>query len=162
VAADQLQQLRDIHLPEAPGWWPPAPGWWLLAAAGLAALVWLGLRLHARRRRSAPLRFGRAAYAAIYRRYQSGELGYRDYLDETDELIKRVLIHGLGDQPARRASGDAWLALVNACILSCRECALECSEHDHVCCQSCAEACRNCEQALQQLVAVSVAHDLAE
>ena len=23
--------LRDIHLPQPPGWWPPAPGWWLLA-----------------------------------------------------------------------------------------------------------------------------------
>ena len=23
--------LRDIHLPEAIGWWPPAIGWWLLA-----------------------------------------------------------------------------------------------------------------------------------
>jgi hypothetical protein len=24
--------LRDIQLPDAPGWWPPAPGWWLLLA----------------------------------------------------------------------------------------------------------------------------------
>ncbi|MEQ1543931.1 DUF4381 domain-containing protein [Methyloglobulus sp.] len=23
--------LRDIHLPEAIGWWPPAIGWWILA-----------------------------------------------------------------------------------------------------------------------------------
>jgi len=110
MAADQLQQLRDIHLPAPPGWWPPAPGWWLLAAVVLGVLAWAILRLRDRRRRAAPLRFGRAAYAELYRRYQNGELDYREYLDETDELIKRVLIHGLGDRSARRAAGAAWLA----------------------------------------------------
>ena len=24
-------QLRGLHLPTEPGWWPPAPGWWILA-----------------------------------------------------------------------------------------------------------------------------------
>ncbi len=32
--------LRDIHLPDAIGWWPPAPGWWLLAALITAVVVW--------------------------------------------------------------------------------------------------------------------------
>ncbi len=109
VVADELQQLRDIHLPEAPGWWPPAPGWWLLALLVAAAVVWAVLRLRDRRRRTLPLRYARAAYAAVYRQYRSGEMGYREYLNETDELIKRALIHGLGDHAARRASGEAWL-----------------------------------------------------
>jgi hypothetical protein len=34
--------LRDIHLPDAVGWWPPALGWWLLAA-----LVLVGAALYA-------------------------------------------------------------------------------------------------------------------
>ena len=38
-APDPLQ-LRDIHLPADPGWWPPAPGWWLLAAVLVALLAW--------------------------------------------------------------------------------------------------------------------------
>lgn len=40
--------LKDIHLPTDPSWWPPAPGWWLLSVIILllaAVAVW---RLHKR------------------------------------------------------------------------------------------------------------------
>jgi hypothetical protein len=40
--------LRDIHLPEAIGWWPPAPGWWLLLGCFILLLgaiyAWLRWR----------------------------------------------------------------------------------------------------------------------
>lgn len=40
----QLEQLRDIRLPDAVSWWPLAPGWWMVLAlacfAIFAALVW--------------------------------------------------------------------------------------------------------------------------
>ncbi|HEX7036920.1 MAG TPA: DUF4381 family protein [Pseudomonadales bacterium] len=113
MAADQLQQLRDIHLPPAPGWWPPAPGWWLLAVLVLAALVWLGWRLSAAERRRRPIRRARRLYDDLYRRYRQGELGAREYLNECNALIKRALIHGLGEQEARRATGQAWLSLLD-------------------------------------------------
>jgi Domain of unknown function (DUF4381) len=54
--AGELPQLRDIHLPAEPGWWPPAPGWWLLALLVLALLLFgllrLRVRLRQRRRRA--------------------------------------------------------------------------------------------------------------
>jgi len=43
-----LDQLRDIHLPEAISWWPPAPGWWILALASCALLAWLLRSLYRR------------------------------------------------------------------------------------------------------------------
>ena len=43
-----LDQLRDIHLPDALQWWPPAPGWWLLALFNILAFVYLGRYLRAR------------------------------------------------------------------------------------------------------------------
>ena len=30
--------LRDLHLPEAIGWWPLAPGWWVVIALVAGAL----------------------------------------------------------------------------------------------------------------------------
>ncbi|MGZ8159106.1 MAG: DUF4381 domain-containing protein [Methylobacter sp.] len=43
-----LLDLKDIHEPEAIGWWPPAIGWWILAITIpllIISLVWLYKRL---------------------------------------------------------------------------------------------------------------------
>jgi len=50
-----LAQLRDVHLPEQPGWWPPAIGWWVLALVlttllAAALLFWRRWRANAWRR----------------------------------------------------------------------------------------------------------------
>ena len=46
--------LRDLHLPDAIGWWPLAPGWWgvlVILAVGLAYTTW---RLYRRWQFNAP------------------------------------------------------------------------------------------------------------
>ncbi len=43
-----LLDLKDIHEPEAIGWWPPAIGWWILAIAVpllIIFLIWVYKRL---------------------------------------------------------------------------------------------------------------------
>jgi hypothetical protein len=44
-AEQQTLQLRDIHLPASPEFWPPAPGWWIAALLVLMILIWSSLRL---------------------------------------------------------------------------------------------------------------------
>ena len=43
--ADQALQLKDIHLPNSPGFWPLAPGWWILLAILLFFIIWLTIKL---------------------------------------------------------------------------------------------------------------------
>jgi hypothetical protein len=113
MSPDRLQQLRDIHLPIAPGWWPPAPGWWAIGLIAAALLIWATWRLQQRRLQRRPLRETQRLYADVYRRHQAGELTHRAYLNASNELLKRLLIHGLKEQRARRASGEAWLRLLD-------------------------------------------------
>jgi hypothetical protein len=84
-----------------------------VALLALAAAAWLIWRSYVLQRRRRPLRHARRLYAEIYQRYQRGEIGTREYLQQSNELIKRVLIHGLGEHQARRATGRAWLELLD-------------------------------------------------
>ena len=77
---DLLQQLRDIHLPVEPGWWPPAIGWWLLALMLAAAVAWLAWRLAARWRRFRPARTARALYREISRQLDTGAITPAQYV----------------------------------------------------------------------------------
>lgn len=113
AAADPLQQLRDIHVPQPPGWWPPAPGWWLLAMLLAAGVLWLVWRARSAERRRRPIRRARRLYGEIYDAYRGGQITAREYLDRSNEVLKRVLIHGLGEREARRATGEAWLELLD-------------------------------------------------
>jgi len=113
VQADLLQQLRDIHLPAEPLWWPPAPGWWLLAALGIAALIYLARQIGAAIRRRRPIREARKLYQKLYGDYLSGIIDDRIYLHESNELLKRLFIHGLHDDQARKANDDDWLRMLD-------------------------------------------------
>ena len=76
-----LQRMRDIHYPEAPGWFPPAPGWWFLL---LLLLLAIGYALYRWRKRRAQ----RAPYAEALRlleeatvQLNNSQLDSREYLD---------------------------------------------------------------------------------
>lgn len=105
---DILSGLRDLHLPEAPGWWPPAPGWWLLAIFAIAFAVWLVSRIRQRVRERRPLRETLTELHALNHALRSGALTPMPYLDRVNALLKRLLIHAYGAREVAALSCDAW------------------------------------------------------
>lgn len=96
--------LRDIHLPQAPGWWPPAPGWWLLAALVLAAAAFGAWLLWKRLRR-------RRALARLFDEEVAATRGGPERVAAISALLRRAAI---GRDPAAAAlEGEAWLAYLD-------------------------------------------------
>jgi hypothetical protein len=101
--------LRDIHLPDAPGWWPPAPGWWLLAALLAALLAWWLPRWRQRLRRQRLRRSVRRAWEALARRVARGE-------EPAPEAAISVFLRRVvrtRDPAAACLQGAAWVAYLN-------------------------------------------------
>lgn len=104
-------ELRDIHLPPAPGWWPPAPGWWLLALVVLVAVLFLLRRLWRSVRHRRWLARVQAELARIADAHARGRAAL-DTAADVSHLLRRA---SLRIAPTAAAlSGDAWLDFLDA------------------------------------------------
>jgi hypothetical protein len=108
----QLLQLRDIHLPGAPAFWPPAPGWWLVVAVLLALLAWLTVaalrRYRIRRQRQRVL----AALASLEQKLASERTP--DALAQISVLLRRLALMRFPRQEVAALTGRAWLRFLDA------------------------------------------------
>ena len=104
--AAQLQ-LRDVHLPAAPGWWPLAPGWWLLIAAVVAVvavvLVVSAIYFLRRRRMQGWMRL-------FDQQLQAAPPGPAQ-LAVASELLRRAARRL--DRQAAQLQGEAWLRFLD-------------------------------------------------
>ncbi len=103
-----LAQLRDVHLPENPGWWPPAIGWWLLACLLigllLGALFWIS-RWRANAWRRAALHEHQRLVAASH--------GNAEVVRELSVLMRRVAIKAEPRQQVASATDQQWLTVLD-------------------------------------------------
>lgn len=106
-------ELRDIHLPADPSWWPPAPGWWLLAILCLglfvAAVLWL-------RRRLARRRWQQRVYSELDRiaAQHSAAPDTQRLSAEVSQLLRRA--SRLIDPVAPALHGQAWLDFLDTTL----------------------------------------------
>ena len=111
AAAPQGPELRDIHLPPDPSWFPPAPGWWILAALLIALLVWLFRIARKRVRKQRWL----AALQAEVARIADDHAAHSDQRQTTaavSQLLRRAALRL--DRHAAAYQGDEWLAWLDA------------------------------------------------
>ncbi|MEO5829474.1 MAG: DUF4381 domain-containing protein [Rhodanobacter sp.] len=98
-------QLRDIHLPPMPAWWPPASGWWMLA---VLALLLMGGAVWVARKHRRVLRQRRAVMSELDRvatQYEQ-DADAATLISALHQLLRRVARPH--DPHATQQRGEAW------------------------------------------------------
>lgn len=102
-----LDQLKDIHLPDAPSIWPIAWPWWLALAiliVIIAALLW-------RKRKHAWRKIALAQLAHLE------TLPDHDFVRQSNRLMKTIAVRQL-NLPCAHLSGVAWLHFLDQQVAS--------------------------------------------
>ncbi len=104
--------LKDIHLPEAVGWWPPAIGWWLLAVLiplFMVSLYWFYKRLT----RKTAIKTARKNLELIK---EDTDPDNSRKLRELSMLIRRVAISINPRSEVASLTGRQWLAFLDKSV----------------------------------------------
>lgn len=104
----QQLPLRDLHLPEAIGWWPLAPGWWVLAALAAAGILYFLYRQYLRWRANAARRLALRELARVRRDFEKGTDAVA-IAKSLSELTRRSMLAYAPRGEVAGLTGRAWL-----------------------------------------------------
>lgn len=107
-----LSQLRDIHEPAIPPFWPIPIGWWILAVcltAVIACLIWWWRN---RRANDRPYRSIRGTASQLRDLYRNAQLAEREYADAANRLYKHLLVDVESVPGSVQADGLLWLNML--------------------------------------------------
>ena len=108
MAEASLEQLHDLALPEAIGFWPLAPGLLILACLLVGALLLAAWSLWRRQRVNAYRRRARKALRALALACEADPLQLQELL----ALLKHTALQVWPREQIAPLSGDAWLAFL--------------------------------------------------
>ncbi len=100
----QSLQLKDIHLPDAIGWWPPAMGWWLLLVC-VPLSIYLLYYLFRRLTRKTAVKTAKKMFNSL----KQQSLDDNIVLLELSTILRRVAMSQDSRQQTASLSGQAWL-----------------------------------------------------
>lgn len=100
-------QLRDIHLPGSPDFWPPALGWWLLLTVILCFLFWLVVKVKRRIRK-------KKQHQILFDKFEGLALKLREHPDnevlaEINILLRQLAIAHYPRAEIASLTGGDWL-----------------------------------------------------
>jgi hypothetical protein len=104
--------LKDIHLPEAIGWWPPAIGWWLLAVL-IPFLIFFLYWLYKRLTLETAIKTAKKNLAAIK---ENTALDNNRKLRELSMLTRRVAISVYPRTEVASLTGRQWLEFLDRSV----------------------------------------------
>ena len=100
--------LRDLHLPDAIGWWPLAPGWWAIIAVAAVTIAYVSWRWYRAWQFNSPRRHALRELA----RFEAEYLEHRDPValgKQLSELLRRGMLAYAPREEVAGLTGDAWL-----------------------------------------------------
>ncbi len=105
-------ELRDIHLPDTPSYWPLAPGWWLLIMVSLVVFYFIYNYLKQKRK-------NRHLNYIMQQQLQAIQSDFKKHNNkhilaaDISELLKRFVRHILKNTQAASLTGDTWVHYLN-------------------------------------------------
>ena len=109
---DPLANLRDIHLPTMPGFWPPAIGWWLLVIATIITVSLIIFRIYKYWKDN---RYRREAIREINQLLIEYNRGWStsQYIVDLQYLLKRVALTCYPRTDVAHLTGESWVAFLD-------------------------------------------------
>jgi hypothetical protein len=103
--------LKDIHLPEAIGWFPPAPGWWLVLLL-IPLIIWFLYWVYKRLTRKTALKTAKQLLVNI----KDSPMDNAQKLTELSAWLRRVAISVAPRAETASLTGQAWLAFLDSSL----------------------------------------------
>lgn len=106
-----LDQLRDIHLPDAIQWWPLAIGWWIVAALLLASIVGFWTMRNKNKKQRLLMNH---AMDSLEQLEADTELNTEEWLQSLSALLRRIVINLHGRKATAGLVGEPWLEYLDS------------------------------------------------
>ena len=104
-----LDNLKDIHMPDAIGLWPLAPGWWVVIIVTSIALVFTSYLLFKFYRSTDYKRVSKKQLSLI----NEQAMNDTDYIKALNILLKQTALAVNSREKIARLSANAWLEFLD-------------------------------------------------